>query len=114
MDDSATGDSVPVHATISEMYEESFQPIPYDVLMRDRGDDDTVTLFTGTRDDCYVYVQGWMDCLIQQTAYYLHPEQHDDYIVFYSPLVSESNLEVWIMPSVSNEEEDKVPIKQLV
>ena len=88
------------------------QEKPYDVLLRDGRDDDTETMFTGSQDDCLIYVHGYMECLIRQTAYYLHPDQANvpNFLTFYSPLISESKLEMWIMPSESNEPEDRVQI----
>jgi hypothetical protein len=71
-------------------------PKPYDVLIRISRDDDTEVVFSGTSDECHIFIQGYLHGLISETAYYIHPDSEGTVMTLYSPLVSDPLIEVWI------------------
>lgn len=96
MGSSDAGDSLPVHATISDMYKSEF-PKTHDVVIRMGRNDDTEILSIGTLVECRIYIQGYVHALLSETAYYIHPESAgNSSITLYSPLVSQHLIEIWV------------------
>jgi len=78
-------------------------PEPYDVLYKSDRDDDTITLFTGSWDECCIYTQAYIDSVITHSNYkYLNtvgatvPTEYDVVLMFRSPLVSDYDFFLWI------------------
>jgi len=89
MGQSNAGDSLPVHATIGGEH--------FDVVFRSEQNDDTEILFQGYKEECRIFVQGYVHALLAQTAYYIHPDSPgNSVIVLYSPLVSQWKLTIWV------------------
>ena len=106
MDNSTTGDHVPVHATVSDMYKASWSE-HFDVVFRSEQNDDTEILFQGYKEECRVFVQGYVHALISQTAYYIHPDSPgNSAIVLYSPLISQWKLTIWVEETQQPEDDD--------